>query len=173
MQITCKAKGYPKPIHLWQTDLQDENLGFISCNWSGIVDPQSRIISYAVSIGTSPSDQSVLSCIDADIQHQINSYSSPLIGFELGMPYFLTLYVTNGAGLERIFTSDPVYFDATPPVYTGAVSVIRNFGTGEYNGGNVMIDRIGTESAVCLYDTDITSIIFHTQTDPESNSTFW
>ena len=156
---------------MWQTDLQDENLGFISCNWSGIVDPQSGIASYAVSIGTTPTDQSLLNRKDVDIKHHINSYSSPLIDFEQGTSYFLTLYITNGAGLERILTSDPVYFDATPPIYTGMVSVIRNFGTGEYNSEDIVVDMLGTESAICLYNTDVTSIVFQAPADPESNST--
>ena len=64
----------------------------------------------------------------------------------------MTLYITNGAG---------------------TVAVIRNFGTGEYSFGDITVDGIGTESAVCLYDTDIASIVFHTPTDPESNSTLW
>lgn len=172
-QLSCKAKGYPKPIHLWQTDDQQENAGYISCNWSSFADPQSGITSYTVSIGMSPTDQSVLSWTNIDFHDHIDSYTSPLIVFEQGVPYFLVFHTTNGAGLEKSFTSDPIYFDATPPHFPSTISVLRNFGTGEYNMGDITIDSIGMESTTCLYDTDIVSIFFHGPSDPESNTTFW
>ena len=171
--MTCKAKGYPKPISLWQTDLQRDNIGFISCSWSDITDIQSSITSYTVSIGTSPTDQSVLSQTDIEGKEHIDSYISPLMMFEQDMPYFLTLYITNGAGLEKIFTSNPIYFDATPPQSSGTIAVLRNFRSGAYNLGNIVIDNLGTETATCLFDTDIVSVVFQPPVDPESNTTFW
>jgi hypothetical protein len=93
--------------------------------------------------------------------------------FDQDSPYFLTLYVTNGAGLERLFTSDPIYFDATPPQFSGKVSVLRNFRSGEYSLGDIIIGNLGTESATCLFDTDIVSIVFQAPADQESNTTFW
>ena len=162
------------PINLWQVDLQQDNIGFINCRWSGIRDNQSGIISYAVSIGTLPTDQSVLSRVDIEGKEHIDSYTSPLMTFELNVAYFLTLYITNGAGLEKIFTSDPIYFDATPPRFSGKVSVLRNFRSGEYSLGDITIDNLGTESATCLFDTDIVGIVFQPPTDRESNTTtFW
>ena len=93
--------------------------------------------------------------------------------FEQDAPYFLTLYIINGAGLEKVFTSDPIYFDASPPQFSGKVSVLRNFRSGEFNLGDIVIDNLGTESAICLFDTDIISVIFQPPTDRESNTTFW
>ena len=93
--------------------------------------------------------------------------------FEQDIPYFVTLYTKNGAGLERISPSNPVYFDATPPHLTSTISVLRNFGSGEYNLGDIVISDFGMESATCLFDTDIVSILFQAPIDPESNSTFW
>lgn len=109
---------------------------------------------------------------DINAHDHINSYTSPLIVFTQNIPYFVTLYTTNGARLERIFTSEPVYFDTTPPVFAGTVSVLRNFGTGEYNMGDITIRSIGMDTAACLYDTDIVSILFQAPLDPESNTTF-
>ena len=172
LQLTCKAKGYPKPIHLWQTDSQPENFGFISCNWTGFADPQSGISLYAVSIGLSPTDQSVLNRKHITGKHPTNSYTSPLIVFEQGSPYYVTLYITNGAGLEKIFTSDAVHFDASPPLLTGALFVLRNFGSGVYNMEDIIIESTGIESATCSYDTDTVNVVFRTPIDPESNNTF-
>lgn len=171
--MTCKAKGYPEPIKLWPVDLQQDNTGFISCSWSGIRDNQSGIASYAVSIGTSPADQSVLSRVAIEGKEHIDSHSSPLMVFEQDTPYFLTLYITNGAGLEKVFTSDPIYFDVTPPQFSGKVSVLRNFRSGEYSLGDITVGNVGTESATCLFNTDIVSIVFQPPTDRESNTTFW
>ena len=93
--------------------------------------------------------------------------------FEQELPHYLTLYITNGAGLEKIFTSDAVYFDASPPLLTGAVSVLRNFRNGEYyDQGYIVSDSSGTEPTACLYDTDIVSVLFQAPVDPQSNSTF-
>ena len=154
-------------------NLQRDNIGFISCSWSGIRDNQSGIASYAVSIGTSPTDQSVLSRVAIEGKEHIDSYSSSLMVFEQDTPYFLTLYITNGAGLEKIFTSDTIYFDATSPQFSGKVSVLRNFRSGEYSLGDIIVGNIGIESTTCLFDTDIVSIVFQRPTDQESNTTFW
>ncbi len=93
--------------------------------------------------------------------------------FDQYSPYFLTLYITNGAGLERIITSDPIYFDATPPQFSGQVSVLRNFRSGEYSLGDIIVGNLVTEPATCLFDTDTVSIVFQAPTDQESNTTFW
>ena len=154
-------------------DLQEDNIGYISCSWSGIRDYQSGIALYAVSIGTAPTDQSVLNRVDIERKKHRNSYTSPLMSFEGDTPYFLTLYITNGAGLEKIFTSDPIYFDATPPQFIGKVSVLRNFRSGQYSLGDIIVDNLGTESATCLFDTDTVSLVFQPPTDQESNTTFW
>ena len=93
--------------------------------------------------------------------------------FEQDVPYFLTLYITNGAGLEKIFSSNPIYFDATSPQTSGKISVLQNFRSGGYTLGDIVVDSLGIESATCLFDTDIVSIVFQPPSDPESNTTFW
>lgn len=93
--------------------------------------------------------------------------------FEQDIPYFLTMYITNGAGLEKIFTSSPIYFDVSPPQISGKIAVLRNFRSGEYTLGDIVVDNLGIEPATCLFDTDVVSIVFLPPNDPESNTTFW
>lgn len=148
--------------------------GVFSCEWRGVVDPESGIQQYAVAIGiASPTDQSVLSRVTLDGAPSRRSFTSPLIpSLDPSQPYYVILYATNGAELEAITTSDPVYCDNSSPIIRNGVFVVPNFKVAEYIMGTLSDLTSGVESANCLLDTDIVSIMFDRPQDSESGDFF-
>ena len=144
--------------------------GIISCEWRGVRDPESGVSQCAVAIGTSPTDQSILSKTILAGNLNLSSYHSPKMTFDPNMAYYVQLYTRNGAGLERITTSTSVYFDTTPPISEGMVMVLPNFETVSYLQGNLtnQISMLNRSSAVCLLDTDVVAVLFDLPSDLES-----
>jgi hypothetical protein len=150
------------------------SFGVFSCQWRGVADPESGVWQYEIAIGIgSPTDQSVLSRVVLDSQLSRSSYVSPVIpSLVPSQPYYITLYATNGAELETITTSEPVYFDISSPLIRNGVSVIPNFKAAEYIMGVLSNLTFGVESAMCLFDTDVVSIMFDRPEDSESGEIF-
>ena len=80
--------------------------------------------------------------------------------------YYVTLYAYNGAGLENIITSEPVYIDTSPPVSEGSLYVIPNFGDQSYTDESGSINT--TMEAFCVWDTDVLTLRFSKSSDEES-----
>ena len=161
MQISCTASGWPVPLSLWGSPSLPDNTGVFSCQWTGVSDPESSIRQYTVAIGTSPTDQSVMSRTILDGYADLSSFVTPPISsLDHTLPYYVVLYSTNGAGLESITISDPVYFDISPPIISGEVNVYPNFKVSDYFMNMLINMSSGVESATCLLDTDVVSITF-------------
>ena len=89
-----------------------------------------------------------------------------MLEFTSGIPYYTTLYIYNGAGLENIITSEPIYFDATPPVNIGDIYVIPNYGSINYENST---DDINMSSvAQCVWDSNILTVQFTPFLDMET-----
>lgn len=148
--------------------------GYFSCQWIGVLDSESGITQYAIAIGNSLADQSVLSRTSLEGGSNADSYTSPVISpLDTDLPYFITLFATNGANLEGITISGPLYFDVSPPLVSGGVFVHPNFRIADYVAGALTNLSSGVESsAACLLDTDVVSILFDAPSDPESGTGF-
>lgn len=129
-----------------------------------MVDPESGIHQYAIAIGTSATDQSVLSRILLTGDPNLSFFTSPvLFSVDPSLPYYVILFATNGAQLESIIISEPVYFDISSPIISGGVVIYPNFKVADYVvGALVNLTSLGAESATCLLDTDVVSISFDT-----------
>lgn len=116
-----------------------------------------------MSVGVATSDdQSVLSRITLDGGADLSSFTSrPIPALDHTLPYYVTLYAINGAGIETIVTSDAIYFDISPPTIRNGVLVVPNFKVAEYVMGMLANLSLGAESATCLLDTDVVSIMFN------------
>ena len=159
--------GSPDPILAWELDRA--YTGIITCSWSDVHDPESGIAVYAVAIGTSPTDQSVLSKTTIPTKAPyLELFVSPHLTFDPAESYYVTLYITNGAGLEAVLISDPVYFDITPPIIEKPLLVLPNFGFADYIMGNLTNSSVGAESAVCYLDTDVFTVVFPAAEDAGS-----
>ena len=90
--------------------------------------------------------------------------------FDPSMAYYVQLYTRNGAGLERVTTSNSIYFDTTPPISEEIVIILPNFETVNYLQGNLtnQISMLNRSSAVCLLDTDVVTVLFDRSSDLES-----
>ena len=138
-----------------------------------MVDPESTVRQYAIAIGNSPDDQSVLSKTLLEGGASLSSYTSPVLHSLLpNVTYHVSLFATNGANLESVTTSSPVYFDISPPIISGRVLVRPNFKVADYIMGSLTNLTSGLESAICLLDTDTVSILFNTPLDTESGRDF-
>ena len=172
LQFSCVISSYPLPLVgvADYTSLINASSGRFLCHWSGIDDPQSTLLEYTIAIGTSPTDQSVLTSTRLPGSQQ--SYTSDVFPSLLtSVPYYVVMTATNGAGLDSVFEST-VYFDSTPPVFRGDVFVYPNFKMANYLAGqltNISVGH-GLERVVCLLDTDVVSVVFNTPSDSESNS---
>ncbi len=136
-----------------------------------MVDPESGIRSYAISVGMAPNDQSVLSRTPIDDVIPNTFASSLLASLDPSITYHVTLFATNGAGLESITTAS-VYFDISSPIISGGVTVSPNFKVASYVMGLLSNVTKGAESATCLLDTDVVSILFNAPQDEESGDSF-
>ena len=121
----------------------------LSCSWEYTTDLQSNTDHYTISIATDPLDQSRI--FSQEVPGNEYSFVSPVLQFYKEQTYYVTLYTENKAGLVNILTSDPIYFDETPPINSGKIKVIPNYAFGYYNMGdinNLTIDM--SQSAVCI-----------------------
>ena len=98
------------------------------------------------------------------------NFTSPVLNFSSGQAYYVTLYYTNGAGIENILTSNPLYYDMTPPtVPSVGVSVLPNFGSGVYDGVEGNISTLRREpAAVCVLETQSVTLQFGSFNDSET-----
>ena len=92
----------------------------LTCSWLHTYDTESTIASQTISIATDNLDQSHL--FSFALPGNMTNFTSPVMNFSSDQAYYVTLYYTNGAGLENIITSRPVYYDLTPPI---SPSVVR------------------------------------------------
>ena len=163
------------PLPQWGVDRSpfvSNNTGHIVCHWDGIMDPESGIQQYAIAIGTSQTDQSVMSRTILE-GTCLNDFISPVFHIvSPTVPYYVTLFSTNGVNQEAITISNPIYFDISPPIISGGVFIRPNFKVADYIMGVLTNLSSGAESAVCLLDTDIVSILFDAPQDTESGSVF-
>lgn len=170
--------GSPVPLSQLDADQfpvpRSSSGGVFSCQWRGVVDPESRVQQYAVAIGIgSSTDQSVLSRVSLDSAPSRSSFTSSLIAsLDPSSPYYVTLFAINGAELESVTVSDAVYFDISSPIIRSGVFVVPNFKMAEYVTGVLTNLTFGTQSAKCLLDTDVVSIIFDRPEDSESGDAF-
>lgn len=88
--------------------------------------------------------------------------------FEPSTAYYVMLHTSNGAGLETITTSPPIYFDISPPTSEGLVTVLPNVKTASYILGSLTSEALNSSSAVCLLDTDVVTVLFDLPSDRES-----
>ncbi len=169
MQLNCKAHGYPEPTLLWAVEPGTVRHGVISCEWHELTDAESSILQSVVSIGTGATDQSVLT--ETNLEGNSNVFVSPLLTVSTATAYYVTARISNGARLETILTSDPVYFDATPPPVSEAfIFVPPNSFASAYNMSNFDTEPVLlSDSVICLLDTDIVTVVFQDTTDEESD----
>jgi len=85
----------------------------LSAHWEGIKDPESGIIQSKYCLGTKP-----LGC---QIRPMTNigrnkSFTCPECNVREGYKVFVTVQVTNGAGLSETRSSDGMLFDVSPPL---------------------------------------------------------
>ena len=136
-----------------------------------MVDPESRISQYIITIGTSPTDQSVFRRVIPGGYTSQSSFTTPVLYSLIpSLPYHVTLSATNNAGLVTMTTSGPVYFDISPPIMRGGVVVRPNFKVADYIMGTIANVSLGVESASCLLDTDTVSLTFELPEDAESST---
>lgn len=168
LQLECEARGYPDPTLVWSEQLT--NTGVILCTWV-VGDPQSRLIGYSVAIGTIPGDQSVMSL--TPLAGNPSSFTSPILTFDHNTAYYVSLYVTNGAGLEGVVISNAVYFDTSPPNFSeGAVFVLPNSASSSVNFSLSNLTEVDLEEMTptfCLLDTDVVVILFTAPEDMETD----
>lgn len=164
----CEARGYPEPTLVWSEGTG--NLGIFSCEWEGS-DPESSVTQSVVSIGTSATDQSVLS--ETTLEGGGNSFVSPLLPVSDSTAYYVAVRIRNGAGLETILTSDPLYFDTSaPPISEAFVVISPNSLTSDYNMSSFVTEPLlSTDSVFCLHDTDVVIVVFQDTSDPETEVT--
>lgn len=167
-QLSCRGIGRPLPLHIWSP--QEQFKGYVTCSWNGVYDFESGISQYAVSIGRSFTDDSSLSKTVIAGKTNVNSYNSPQITFESNLPYYVVLYALNGAGLETNIISNPVYFDLSPPD-VGVLRVVPNFAAAEFSMDFINL-TMGVEPAVCLWDTDVVTLVFDEPSDSEVGNDF-
>ena len=100
----------------------------------------------------------------------MTNFTSPVMNFSSDQAYYVTLYYTNGAGLENIITSRPVYYDLTPPISPSVgVVVLPNYASGVYEGVTEAVTGVVRDSeAVCVLVTDGLSLQYGTFTDSET-----
>ena len=88
------------------------NSTFLAAHWEGVRDSESGIVSSAYCIGTVPygCQTKLFTNIGSNMSfmYQTNELDS-------GAKYYVTLEVTNGAGLASSMVSNGMLFDATPP----------------------------------------------------------
>jgi len=145
--------------------------GHFVCHWSGIEDPQSSVLEHVIAIGTSSTDQSVLSS-EKLLADQRSYTSAAFPSLRPYVPYYVMLTIHNRAGQERVLVSDAVYLDVTPPTFQGSLLVYPNFRVAEYYSGlltNVTVSSGGVATAVCLLETDAITVIFDAPSDATSN----
>ena len=146
--------------------------GLFVCHWSGTEDPQSTLLQHTIAIGTSATDQSVLS--SKRLLADQRSYTSAIFPSLLpNVPYYVTLTTFNRAGQERVLVSDAIYLDVTPPTFQGSLLVYPNFRVADYFYGrltNITISDGGVAAAVCLFDTDAVTVVFDAPSDVTSSS---
>ena len=140
----------------------------------GVADPESGIREYAVSVGVAaPSDQSVLGRSTLDGGADLSSFTSrPVPSLDHTLPYYVTLYAINGANKETVISSNALYFDISPPTIRNSVVVIPNFKVAKYVMGVLANLSLGAESATCLLDTDVVSVMFNLPEGEESAESF-
>lgn len=80
--------------------------------------------------------------------------------FDPSTAYYVMLHTSNGAGLETITTSLPIYFDISPPTSEGLVTVLPNVETASYILGSLTSEALNSSSAACLLDTDVVTVLF-------------
>lgn len=140
-----------------------------------MVDPESGIRQYAIAIGLSPTDQSVLSKTTLSGGQDLSYFTSALLSpLDHTLPHYIVLFATNGANLEGITVSDPVRFDISSPIISegeegGGVLVHPNFRVASYVMDVLSNVSSAAESAICLLDTDVVSISFSAPQDPKSD----
>lgn len=129
-------------------------------------DPESGINRQLISIATDALDRSRL--FSATLSGAVTNYTSPVLSFTAGQPYYMTLYYTNGAGLENIITSQPLYYDTTPPdppLPTERIIVLPNFGMAMSG----LVDDVERAAlAVCVLETDTLVFQFGELNDTQS-----
>ena len=137
--------------------MSENDLDFISLNdsisghWSNIEDNESGIKVIEYCVGTNPFNCLVKSFTDIS---QNNSFSCTDCEIQGGMMLVTRFRFTNGAGLSRIFRSNGVRVDSTPPMI-GSVS-----------------DGFGNQDIDQVDDNWLPSITWYGATDPESGIRF-
>ena len=77
--------------------------------------------------------------------------------------------MTNGAGLQRLMTNEVA---PSADTYIGSVQVLVNYGRTENVSGELTeperVSSGSSEDAVCLWESDVTTIMFSTPENEQS-----
>ena len=148
VQLTCSTHSFS----------EESSMASISCTWKGVLDPESGITTYAISIGDTPGGQSVIDRIN--FAGDTIKFDSPLFRLSEGTGYYSTLYATNGAGIESSTLSNVFYIDSNPPLIMGEVFVSSNLEIASYDMGIFVNQSLAETSVVCLSNTKTIGIAF-------------
>ena len=85
----------------------------VAAHWEGFRDPESGILKYEYCLGTSPSGCQIRSFVNVGNN---TSFECHDCGVTAGETVFVTVRVTNKAGLRNVKASDGMLFDSSPPV---------------------------------------------------------
>ena len=134
-------------------------------------DPESTVATFSIAVGTAPADQSVMS--KTTLAERLLYYQTPLLELLPQQPYYVTLFALNGAGLENLITSEPIFVDSTAPINEGPLFVVPNYVSAEFDASGISTvggtgGYLAGESARCLLETDVVTILFEAFKDSES-----
>ena len=133
----------------------------LKCSWN-VIDSESGIDYFLLSLATDQSDKnrvntSIVPSFYCSATFNVMNYSSD-------QSYYVTLYAYNHVGLENIITSDPIYFDTSPPVSEGLIFVLPNYGDQSYQNSEINI----TSETFCVWYTNVLSLRFSQSNDEET-----
>ena len=137
----------------------------ITCTWSGFYDIESGIDYYSIMIGTVPGEGSLHT---AFVISESNSYSSPVLQFELMLEYYVTFRVSNRAGIQANIVQGPIVVATSIPIATGSVTVVPNYKEYVYsrNSSEQVIPQ--NNAAQCIFASTILTIRWNPFTDERS-----
>ncbi|KAL9987466.1 hypothetical protein ACROYT_G001779 [Oculina patagonica] len=117
----------------------------LSAQWKNVTDPESGIIHSEYCLGTQPRGCQIKSVTSTGTN---KSFTCPEIKVQEGKRVFVTVRVTNGAGLSETVTSDGMLLDVSPPVMGDVIDGSHITGV-DYNivleDWNVSVSWFGVE----------------------------
>ena len=129
----------------------DEDIDFFSSGmefsgrWEDITDPESGISESKYCVGTSPYGCQIKAMTSTG---KNKSFVCPECVAKEGERVFVTVCVTNGAGLSKTISSDGMLFDSTPPSIDGVIDGSQIAGMDSFavlENWNVSVSCLGVE----------------------------